>query len=57
MAKRKHEGQDTYYRAYDDIWLHRCSVCWPEVTKVDNGFVPLTQEYPHKDDCPLKGKF
>ena len=51
-----------FYKTIRDgeyIKTHRCKVCWPDVTKVDNGFLPVEEypKYPHSRWCPFRGKF
>ena len=37
--------------------MHRCKQCWTKASKIDNGFIPANQPYPHADSCPSKGAF
>lgn len=34
------------------VSMHKCSLCWPFVSKTDNGYVIVTQPVTHAVGCP-----
>lgn len=55
--RQQQRGQDVWYRASTQTWLHRCHICWWANGRIDNGFKPLDQRCQHAAWCEYKDRF